>query len=147
MSAAIEQALSINQADCYRELYARLEEARHSRFFPFLGLAANSEEIMADFIRKDRSIIFDTLEGQKDPPPTLAERALWNSIKRLRSENVRLLLDEGVCYSPWRYTSDCQQSKDPFEIPWPYYDKNRDAFMRTQAVLDAFDLPKLGIIV
>lgn len=144
---AIELALSFNQIDCYREIYQRFDEPQSARFFGFLGLAMNAEGIMADFIRKDRSLIFETFGDQKDPPPTLAQRALWNSIQRLRPGNTQLLLDEGVHIFPWRHIRDCSQSGDPFEIPWPYFNQNRDAFVRTQAVLDAFGLPKLRILV
>jgi hypothetical protein len=147
MWMAIEQALSFNQIKCYRELYQRFDGPRSARYFGFLGLAANSEEIMADFLCKDKSLILETFGDQKDPPPTLAQRALWNSIQRLRPENTQLLLDEGVRVFPWRHPEDCLQSGDPFEIPWPYFNQNRDAFIRTQAVLDAFGLPKSRILV
>jgi hypothetical protein len=147
MSTAIEQALSFNQIKCYRELYQRFDEPRSARYFGFLGLAANSEDVMADFICKDRSVILETFGNQKDPPPTLAQKALWNSIQRLRPGNTQLLLDEGVHVFPWQHPEDYLQSGDPFEIPWPYSNQNRDAFIRTQAVLDAFGLQKLRILV
>jgi hypothetical protein len=147
MRYAIEQALTYNQIECYRELYLRFDEPRSALYFRYLGFAANSEDIMADFLRQDRTIILETFGDQKDPPPTPAQRALCNSIKRLRPGNVRLLLLEGAHIFPWQDPADCWEPGDPFEIPWPYFNQNRDAFMRTQAVLDAFELPKLKILV
>ena len=146
MMYAIEQALTFNQIECYRELYLRFEEPRSPQYFTYLGSAANSEEIMADFLRKD-SIILEPIGDSKYPQPTVAQRALWNSIQRLRPGNTQFLLHKGVHIFPWQYPKDSYQSADPFEITWPYFNQNREAFMRTQAVLDAFDLPKLRILV
>lgn len=147
MRYAIKQALNFNQIDCYRELYLRFDEPRSALYFRYLGSAANSEDIMADFLRRDRTIILESFGDQRDSPPTPGERALWNSIQRLRPGNTQFLLHKGVHIFPWQYPEDSYQSADPFEITWPYFNQNREAFMRTQAVLDAFDLPKLRILV
>ncbi|KIW55838.1 hypothetical protein, variant [Exophiala xenobiotica] len=140
---ATEQAMSFNQIDCFRELYQRCEESRSARFFEYLAKAENAEEMMAELIctSKDRDLIFEPLGEPDNPIPSVAQRALRNAIQRLRAGNVQFLLDAGVCVSGWRLL------EDSFEIQWPYYNLNRDAFQRNQVVLDTFGLPKLRIIV
>ncbi|EXJ66861.1 uncharacterized protein A1O5_10056 [Cladophialophora psammophila CBS 110553] len=138
---AMEQALSFNQIECYRELYQRVEISQSARYFEYLTWADNAEEVMTEFIRKYRSLIFEPLGDPDDLVPPLAQRALWKAIQRLRAGNVQFLLGAGVSVFPWT------KYKDPFEVQWPYFNQNRDAFLRTQAVLDSFDLPKLRIIV
>jgi hypothetical protein len=151
---AVEQALGCNQIDCYRELYPHFDdplsergEARSAQWFTLLGLAANSEDFMADSICKDEGLILETFGDRKDPRATLAQRALWNSINRLRPENIQLLLNEGVRALPYQNSWNGWSFGSPFEILWPYFNQNRDAFARTQVVLDAFGLPKLSILV
>jgi hypothetical protein len=158
MIMAVQQALSFNQMKCYGELYQHFDGPlpersgamwfpRSAMWFPLLGMAENSEDIMTDFISKDKSLILQPFEDPQDARPTLAQRALWNSIERLRPRNIQLLLNEGVCVLPCPDSRDEWSSGDPFEIPWPYFNQNRDAFACAQAVLDAFDLPKLRVLV
>lgn len=142
---ATEQALSFNQIECYRELYPRFDASRHGRLFDFLALAENAEEFMAKFIHEYGSIILEPLRSSDDPPLSIAQKALWTAIQRLRPGNIRFLLGAGVRILPWH--SSWLQPEDPFEIRWPYFNQNRDAFLRTQAVLNAFELPKLRITV
>lgn len=148
---AIEQSLSFNQIHCYRELYQRYDEPRSIRSSHYVTLAENAEELMAEFIyeHEHKDLILECRGDRDDQPlPTPAETALCNAIQRLRPGNIRFLLGAGVRPFPWRHSSEyCMYHDDTFEIRWPYYNQNRDAFLHTQEVLDAFALPKLRIIV
>lgn len=132
--------MSFNQVECYRELYKRFEVSQHARFFTDLSWAENAEQTMAEFLSEHGSLLFQPW-GELENEASAAQRALWNAIQRLRPGNVQFLLDEGVRLFPW------PKSEDPFEIQWPYFNQNREAFLRTQEVLDAFDLPKVRVIV
>lgn len=139
---AMEQALSFNQIECYRALYQHVDPALREPYFSNLALAENSEDIMTEFISDyGRDLVFDWGKHMDEPIPTAAQRALWNAIQRLRPGNVRFFLGAGVRVFP------SQHAKEHYEIPWPYFNQNRDAFRRTEAVLNAFKLPKLQILV
>ena len=139
---AMEQALSFNQIECYRALSQHVDPALREPYFSNLALAENSEDIMTEFISDyGRDLVFDCGKDMDEPIPTSAQRALWNAIQRLRPGNVRFFLSAGVRVFAW------QPAKEHCEIPWPYFNQNRNAFLRTEAVLNAFKLPKLRILV
>ena len=139
-SMAMEQALSFNQIRCYRELYPRFDVPVSARFFQYLTSAENAEEVLSEYIGKDRHLILEYKGEPQEEITTLAQRALWNAIRRLRPGNVQFLLDAGVMMS-----SLPPFDHDPFRINWPYFNQHRDAFLLTQKVLDSFGLPKLRI--
>lgn len=95
---------------------------------------------MTAFLYKDRDLHFEPLGDRDHPRPTSAQMALWNAIQRLRAGNIQFLLREGVRIFSW------PESNGPFKIQWPVFNKNREAFLRTQEVLHAFGLPKLLVI-
>ena len=154
-----EQALSYNQIECYRELYRRIpydewNSPGSARFFIQLTSAENTEELMAEFIRKEPLILEHVWDSVDGPQPTMAQRALWNALQRLRPGNVKFLLEIGVRPFPWKSLKMPEKSHgpghyshDPFEIQWPHFNVNRDAFRSVQNLLEAFYLPKLRLKV
>ena len=147
----MEMVLAFNQIDCYRELYPHIEKARELACFACMAVAENAEKAMSDFIaaHEDQSEIFEPLYIEDPPAATVAQVALWNAIQRLRPGNARFLLDLGVPALPWR-KPQCIipfEYENVFEISWAYFNLNRDAFVRTQEMLDEYGLPKLRIVV
>lgn len=155
LASPTEHALSYNQLECYRELYQRCpghdsdwNSPRSIRFFTTITSAENSEEFIAEFIRKEPFYLIQSGYSNDGLQPTLAQRAFWNAQHRLRPGNLKFLLERGVRPLLWQPSTTWQQfSHDPLEIHWPYFNMNREAFLSVQTLLDAFNLPKLRIIV
>lgn len=148
---ATEMALIFNHIDCYRELYNRFDSdhmiaPRSIFFFQHLGAVEHAEDVITEHILRDKEELFDSFNEWQ---PSCMQRALYRAIQHLRYRNIALLLEAGTWLFPWSQPKSWiwGQAKNPFKIRWSTYTRDRNAFQRSQVVLDAYDLPKLKLVV
>jgi len=100
--------------------------------FQYLTWAENAEGVMTEFLSEHRSLLFEQFGDPDHPLPTVAQEHCEMLYNDSGLEMSSFFLREGVRVFPW------QESEDPFEIQWPYFNQNREAFLRTQEVLECF---------